>query len=90
MCGGASPDLALVHFNDNVLDWNYENQDRFIEDLERRKKDILEFVNTHVARNSRIKDVEVEKAPFEKTATMKIKRFLYKEKPKTDTDKKEK
>ena len=82
--------VALVHFNDNVLDWNYENQDRFIEDLERRKKDILEFVNTHVARNSRIKDVEVEKAPFEKTATMKIKRFLYKEKPKTDTDKKEK
>ena len=72
--------VALVHFNDNVLDWNYENQDRFIADLEKRKQDILEFVNSHVNRNSRIKEVEVEKQPFAKTATMKIKRFLYKEK----------
>ncbi|MCR5326096.1 MAG: AMP-binding protein [Bacteroidales bacterium] len=72
--------IALVHFNDNVLDWDYENQDRFIEDLERRKQEILEFVNSHVNRSSRIKEVEVEKQPFVKTATMKIKRFLYKEK----------
>ena len=71
--------IALVHFNDNVLDWDYENQDRFIADLERRKQEILEFVNSHVNRNSRIKEVEVEKQPFVKTATMKIKRFLYKD-----------
>ena len=71
--------VALVHFDDNVLDWNYENQDRFIADLERRKADILEFVNSHVNRSSRIKEVEVEKTPFAKTATLKIKRFLYKE-----------
>ncbi len=79
--------IALVHFNDNVLDWDYENQDRFIEDLERRKQEILEFVNSHVNRNSRIKEVEVEKQPFVKTATMKIKRFLYKDK-KNENDKK--
>ncbi|MBO4264356.1 MAG: AMP-binding protein [Bacteroidales bacterium] len=72
--------VALVHFNDNVLDWNYENEDRFVEDLERRKQDILDFVNAHVNRNSRIRKVEVEKRPFAKTATLKIKRFLYKEK----------
>lgn len=76
--------VALVHFNDNVLDWNYENHDRFIEDLDRRKKEILDFVNTHVNRSSRIKEVEVEEKPFDKTATMKIKRFLYKEKPKNE------
>ena len=79
--------VALVHFDDNVLDWNYENEDRFIEDLERRKQDILDFVNTHVNRSSRIKEVEVEKQPFAKTATMKIKRFLYKDK-KSETDNK--
>ena len=79
--------IALVHFNDNVLDWDYENQDRFIEDLERRKQEILEFVNSHVNRNSRIKEVEVEKQPFVKTATMKIKRFLYKDN-KNENDKK--
>lgn len=78
--------VALVHFNDNVLDWNYETQDRFIEDLERRKKEILDFVNSHVNRNSRIKEVEVEKQPFVKTATMKIKRFLYKDKSSQDNE----
>ena len=80
--------VALVHFNDNVLDWNYENHDRLLEELERRKKDILEFVNSHVNRSSRIKEVEVEEEPFAKTATMKIKRFLYKEKPKNEADSK--
>ena len=73
--------VALVHFNDNVLDWNYENQDRFIADMERRRAEILKFVNERVNRSSRISDVEVEKEPFIKTATLKIKRFLYKEKP---------
>ncbi len=80
--------VALVHFNDNVLDWNYENHDRFLEDLDRRKKEILDFVNTHVNRSSRIKEVEVEEKPFDKTATMKIKRFLYKDKPKYENDSK--
>ncbi len=79
--------VALVHFNDNVLDWNYENQDRFMEDLEKRKKAILDFVNSHVNRSSQIKEVEVEKQPFAKTATMKIKRFLYRDKKNEGTDK---
>ena len=72
--------VALVHFNDNVLDWNYENEDRFVEELDRRRQEILDFVNARVNRSSRISDVEVEKEPFIKTATLKIKRFLYKEK----------
>ena len=76
--------VALVHFNDNVLDWNYENQDRFIEELDRRKEEILKFVNERVNRSSHISDVEVEKEPFIKTATLKIKRFLYKEKKSED------
>ena len=78
--------VALVHFNDNVLDWNYENQDRFIEDMTRRREEILKFVNERVNRSSRIADVEVEKEPFIKTATLKIKRFLYKEKENGGTD----
>ena len=78
--------IALVHFEDNVLDWNYENQDRFVEELDRRKQEILNFVNSHVNRSSHIKEVQVEKQPFAKTATMKIKRFLYKQKP-HETDK---
>ena len=71
--------VALVHFDDNVLDWDYESEDKFLEDLEKRKQEILDFVNSHVNRNSRIKEVLVEKQPFVKTATMKIRRFLYKD-----------
>lgn len=72
--------VALVHFDDNVLDWNTENQDKLLYELEKKKQEILEFVNSHVNKNSKIKEVEVEKEPFAKTATLKIKRFLYKDK----------
>lgn len=69
--------VALVQFNDNVIDWNLEGKDKFIEDLETRKKAILDFVNSRVSKFSKIRSVEVQKEPFTKTATHKIKRFLY-------------
>ena len=78
--------VALVHFDDNVLDWNYDDEDKFLAEMEKRKKDILDFVNAHVNRNSRIKEVQVEKEPFIKTATMKIRRFLYKDGGSAQTD----
>jgi len=79
--------VALVHFDDNVLDWNYESQDKFLDELEKRKQYVLDFVNSHVNSNSRIKEVEVKKTPFEKTSTLKIRRFLYSQKKKQDKDK---
>ena len=69
--------IALVKFEDNVLDWNLEGQDKFIEDMTRRRQAILDFVNDKVSRFSKIKDVVIQKEPFSKTATHKIKRFLY-------------
>ena len=69
--------VALVQFNDNVIDWNLEGKDKFIEDLEAKKAAILEFVNSRVSNFSKIRSVEVQKEPFVKTATHKIKRFLY-------------
>lgn len=72
--------VALVKFNDNVIDWNLEGQDKFIADLESRKKAILDFVNSKVSKFSNIKSVEIQKEPFIKTATHKIKRFLYEKK----------
>ena len=69
--------VALVQFNDNVIDWQLEGKDKFIEDLEARKKAILEFVNARVSKFMKIRSVEVQKEPFTKTATHKIKRFLY-------------
>ena len=72
--------IALVKFDDNVIDWNLEGQDKFIEEMEKRRQAILDFVNEKVSKFSKIKDVEVQKEPFSKTATHKIRRFLYEKK----------
>lgn len=72
--------VALVVFNENVIDWNLEGEDKFITDLEEKKKVILEKVNASVNKFSKINSVEIQKEPFIKTATHKIKRFLYEKK----------
>jgi long-chain acyl-CoA synthetase len=72
--------VALVRFNENIIDWDLEGQDKFIDDLEAKKKAILEMVNSKVSRFSKINSVEIQREPFIKTATHKIKRFLYEKK----------
>lgn len=76
--------VALVQFNDGVIDWDLEGQDKFMENMENRKKEVMEFVNTKVSQFLKIKDVEIMKEPFNKTATHKIRRFLYQDR-KEDT-----
>lgn len=71
--------VALVKFDDNILDWSFEGEDKFIRSLEERRKAVMDYVNSHVNKNSKIGEVNVKKDPFVKTATLKIKRFLYKE-----------
>ncbi len=71
--------VALVKFDENLIDWNQESEDQFFEKLEAMKQSVLEFVNKAVGKNSKIGEVEAVKEPFEKTATKKIRRFKYKE-----------
>ena len=71
--------VALVKFEDAILDWNQATEDKWFEELEARKKAILDWVNKTVGRNSRIGEVDAMKEPFEKTATQKIRRFKYKD-----------
>ena len=71
--------VALVKFDDNVLDWNQATEDKWFEELEARKKAVLEWVNKTVGKNSKIGEVDAMKEPFEKTATQKIRRFKYKD-----------
>ena len=70
--------VALIKFDESVLDWKQEDEDKFFETLETRKKAILDYVNKHVSKQSKVNDVEVMKDPFEKTASQKIRRFKYK------------
>ena len=75
--------VALIKLDDKVLDWDQEKEDKFFENLEAKRNAIMEYINKRVNRTSQVKDVEIMKEPFEKTATHKTRRFLY-------TDKKEK
>ena len=70
--------VALVKFQDNAIDWNLATEDKWFEELEARKKAVLDWVNKTVGKNSKIGEVDAMKEPFEKTATQKIRRFLYK------------
>ena len=72
--------VALVQFNEDQIDWNMEDEEKFLEMLDQKKQEVMDFVNSKVSQFLKIKDVVVMKEPFNKTATHKIRRFLYQEK----------
>ena len=83
--------VALVQFSEGFIKWNHEGEDEFYEKLEAKKQAIINYVNKHVSKFSKVNEVEVMKEPFEKTATQKIRRFKYKESaPTVEKEKKEK
>lgn len=82
--------VALVHFDTEAIEARYAELvdnwhkkrhefDLFKQDLMR---DIKNYVNERVNRSSKITEVVEEEKEFEKTATKKIKRFLYTDKAK--------
>ena len=71
--------VALVKFQDNCIDWDQAYEDKFFEELDARKKAVLDWVNKTVGKNSKVSEVDAMKEPFEKTATQKIRRFKYKD-----------
>jgi long-chain acyl-CoA synthetase len=74
--------VAYVHLNMEELEKKYhllkEDMSRQYED---KKEELLaelqEYVNSKVNKFSQINKVVIQPVPFQKTATMKIKRFLY-------------
>jgi len=75
--------IALVHFNMDEIEKPFksmkEEAKRQAEDkISELVKELREFVNQRVNRFSQIQVVVSQLHPFEKTATKKIKRFLYK------------
>lgn len=69
--------VALVTFNENVLDWDHEGEAEFLRKVEECKSLILSIVNRKVNRTSHLSCIQVLREPFEKTATRKIRRFKY-------------
>jgi long-chain acyl-CoA synthetase len=73
---------ALVHFDtEKIKSWwdsaTNEWKEEYSEKLENLKKEILDYVNEKVSKFSKVSEIDVQKEEFEKTATKKIKRFLY-------------
>jgi long-chain acyl-CoA synthetase len=74
--------VALVHLNMEEIEKRYlVFKHDMSEKFEEKKKELLEelkaYVNANVNKFSQIYRVELQPVPFQKTATLKIKRFLY-------------
>lgn len=74
--------VALVHFNREEIEEHYhqmkqEIKDRMDATIDELKYELQQYVNQRVNKFSQVQLVLVQPVPFEKTATMKIKRYLY-------------
>jgi long-chain acyl-CoA synthetase len=74
--------VALVHLNIEELEKKYEHLKKdMAEKFEEKKEELLaelkDYVNSRVNKFSRINKVVLQPVPFQKTATLKIKRYLY-------------
>ena len=74
--------VALVHFNREEIEEHYSHMRQevidFVEQtIEELRLELQHYVNRRVNRFSQVQVVLVQPVPFEKTATMKIKRYLY-------------
>ena len=75
--------VALVHFNMEELELRLKEMTSDasikIEDkVTELKADLLEYINSKVNKSSKLQDIIDYVEPFKKTATNKIKRYLYK------------
>ena len=74
--------VALVHVNIEEIEQTYqhlrEEISNFMEEkMEEIPKELKDYVNSRVNKFSKLHSVVLQSAPFQKTATQKIKRFLY-------------
>jgi len=74
--------VAMVHINMEDLEKKYQHlKEDMTEKFEEKKEELLtelkEYVNSQVNKFSQIQKVVIQPDPFQKTATLKIKRFLY-------------
>lgn len=73
--------IALVRLNVEELESQYkavcDQADLFNEKLEEIIQELHQYVNSRVSKFSQVQHVLIHSEPFQRTPTMKIKRFLY-------------
>lgn len=82
--------VALVQPIEGFIEWDKDGEDKMLEKLDEWKSKALKFINRNVNKTSQVSSIEVMKEPFEKTATLKIRRFKYKESAPTVEEEKKK
>ena len=75
--------VALVHFNmdeleQKLMEMKSDASIKIEDKITELKADLLEYINSKVNKSSRLQDIIDYVEPFKKTATNKIKRYLYK------------
>lgn len=69
--------IALIKLYDNLIDWSKESEEEVAQHIANLRQNILTHANSLLGQSSRISHIHFMKTPFEKTATKKIKRYLY-------------
>jgi len=73
--------IAMVHFNYEQIEALHTFNEEAVINLQERvskvKAELLDFVNNRVNKSSKIVEIIEQQVPFEKTATQKIKRYIY-------------
>lgn len=70
--------IALVQFNYDELEQMYfDIKENLVHKMEEIKNEVKNYVNSKVASFSKISEIEEQKEEFQKTPSLKIKRFLY-------------
>jgi len=74
--------VALVHFNREEIEQRYhhlkDEVSNFVEhEIEELRRELQVYVNSRVNKFSQVQIIVSQPTPFQKTATQKIKRFLY-------------
>ncbi|MEX0981015.1 MAG: AMP-binding protein [Bacteroidales bacterium] len=79
--------VALIHLNYETIEENFQNLKSSAHDkqkeIQQKAEELIEEirsgVNQQLNKNSRLQKIILQRDPFEKTPTKKIKRFLYKD-----------
>lgn len=77
--------VAKVHLNYEILEKKFQDLKNNAQDFQQHIQEktdellleLMNQVNLHVSKNSRLQLIMVQATPFEKTPTLKIKRYLY-------------
>ena len=73
--------VAMVHFNYPQIEAWHQFREETVKNMgervEKLKVELMEYINERVSKFSRVAEIIEQSVPFEKTATQKIKRFLY-------------